>query len=91
MGLTLRNSLISECMTWSLHTVPAGCMPLVASLLGADELCAPVCVCDESDTQGWNCEDRRVCCTCMVRGLPCSTFSGAETPWPQPPALKWSF
>lgn len=24
--------------------IPAGCMPLVVSLLGADELCAAVCV-----------------------------------------------
>jgi len=78
MGLTLKNSLISECMTWSY--LQGAC--LWWSPCWEQMSCVQLCVCDESDTWGWNCEDRRVCCTCTVRGLPCSTFSGAETPWP---------
>lgn len=78
MGLTLKNSLISERMTWSY--LQGAC--LWWSSCWEQMSCVQLCVCDESDTRGWNCEDRRVCCTCTVRALPRSTFSGAGTPWP---------
>lgn len=79
MGLTLKNSLISECMTWSY--LQDAC--LWWSPCWEQMSCVQLCVCVMSQIHGVGTVKTRVCCTCTVRGLPCSTFSGAETLWPR--------
>lgn len=69
--------------------IPAGCMPLVVSLLGADELCAAVCVCDESDTRGWNCENKGVL-HMYSQGLAMFHFLWSRNSMAQR-AFSWSF